>query len=305
MLLERGRPLAELAGHWKAAREGAGGLTLLEGEAGIGKTSVVRELVRTATGRIVVGACDAMSTPRPLGPLIDIAPELELVDVLGTDALYPALLRALAQPTLVVIEDAHWADAATLDLLRYVGRRIAKLPSMLLVTYRDDEVGARHPLRIVLGDLASAGTLRRVALARLSVAAVQELAHDTAIDATVLHRRTGGNPFFVTEAIAAKTLAVPATVRDAVLARVARLDDDARATTEAVATLGVHGRIEVLVDMLGGRCSLEPAIDAGILTSATTFSPRARARSRAVVDRGRPPAGAACRGARGAREAAP
>ena len=149
LLLERREALGDLANHWQTARAGTGGISLLEGEAGIGKTSVVRELVRTSTGRIVLGACDAMSTPRPLGPVIDIAPQLspELADLLGTDALYGALLRILGQPTLVVIEDAHWADAATLDLLRYLGRRIATLPSMLLVTYREDEVGPRHPLR--------------------------------------------------------------------------------------------------------------------------------------------------------------
>nr|HEX4316486.1 AAA family ATPase [Kofleriaceae bacterium] len=269
-LLERQQPLAALAAHWQAARAGAGGVALLEGEAGIGKTSVVRELARTAGGRIVVGGCDAMSTPRPLGPVVEIASQLsaELADMLSggrTEGLYGALLAELARPTLVVVEDAHWADAATLDLLRYLGRRIARLPSLLLVTFRDDEVGPRHPLRVVIGDLATTGTLRRVTLERLSVAAVGQLARDSALDPQDLHRRSGGNPFFVTEAIAANTVAIPPTVRDAVLARFARLDDDARATTELVATLHANAHLDTLVALLGDRCSLEPALDAGIL----------------------------------------
>ncbi len=121
------------------------------------------------------------------------------------------------QTTVLVIEDVHWADEATLDLLKYLGRRLHSLPSMLILTYRDDALAHEHPLRGLLGDLGTT-TVHRIELTGLSEAAVRTLAQGTAVDPALLHRRTNGNPFFVTEALAGEC-ALPATVRDAVLAR--------------------------------------------------------------------------------------
>ncbi|MFT3692074.1 MAG: LuxR C-terminal-related transcriptional regulator [Kofleriaceae bacterium] len=273
MLLERETALAALGAAWREARAGDGRIVLVEGEAGIGKTSVVRTFVAGIKDRVAIGACDAMATPRPLGPLVDMALSTSLVEQLEsgrTDALFPAVLRELAKPIALVIEDAHWADNATLDLVRYLARRIANVPALLVITYRDDEVGPKHPLRIALGDVATAETIRRVSLDRLSLAAVGELAKHTALDPEDLHRRTSGNPFFVTEAVATKT-AIPPTVRDAVLARVARLDPIAQTTLEAIAILGVRVRVPLLVQ-LAERVAIDPAIDTGILHRADNDS---------------------------------
>lgn len=266
-LLERDHAHQMLAAAWEVARTGEGQLVLVEGEAGIGKTSLVRAFVGSlAKVRVASGACDAMTTPRPLGPLVDMMLSKEIAALLAsprTDALFPAVLHELARPTVLVIEDAHWADAATLDLVRYLGRRVATVPALVVLTYRNDEVAAKHPLRIALGDLASSRSIRRITLERLSTAAVRELAKGSPLDPEDLHHRTGGNPFFVAEAIASGA-AVPTTVRDAVLARVARLAPEVQETLAAVAILGVRPRVPVIAKLVT-TVALEPALDAGLL----------------------------------------
>jgi hypothetical protein len=152
--------------------------------------------------------------------------------------LFLAFVDLLARrPSVAVLEDVHWADDATLDLLRYAGRRIARTHSLLVASYRSDEVIPAYPLRGVLGDLATTGAVR-MAVQPLSLAAVRSLAKGQGVDAIDLHGKTGGNPFFVTEALAASGSGVPATVQDAVLARAARLSRSARAVLDAAAVAG-------------------------------------------------------------------
>lgn len=256
-LLEREPLLAQLRAQWVESCTGPGRLVFIEGEAGIGKTSLLRAFATSLQGEATVlwGACDAMLTPQPLGALEDmvrplppsgsaLARQLASLDTEGADRrrLFVALLDLLAErPTLAVIEDLHWADEATLDLLRYVGRRLARTRSLLLASLRSDEVGPEHPLRAVLGDLATTGALR-LALPPLSLEAVRRLGVGSGQDAAALHRETGGNPFFVTEVLAAgarQGMAVPATVADAVLARAGRLSSPAaRAVLDAAAVAG-------------------------------------------------------------------
>ncbi|HQR56713.1 MAG TPA: AAA family ATPase, partial [Burkholderiaceae bacterium] len=135
-----------------------GRVALVAGEAGIGKTSVLRAAAREHAGRGPVwwGICDALETPSPLAPLLDIARESKprFAPLLSgpRPALFEAVLdelRRAAAPVLVVIEDAHWADDATLDLLKFLGRRIDRTHAVLAISYRDDEVGVSHPLRRV------------------------------------------------------------------------------------------------------------------------------------------------------------
>src|SRR5690606_20634604 len=153
-------------------------------EAGVGKSTLVAEFARAVSpqARLLQGACDPLSTPRPLGPLVDIAAQAgaELRRLVEQDdhrqRAFPGFhdyLTTRTRPVLVVIEDAHWADEATLDLLRYVGRRISATRALLLVTYRDDEVGPAHPLRVVLGDLATSRAVRRMTLPPFSEDAVR------------------------------------------------------------------------------------------------------------------------------------
>ncbi|MFI5325865.1 MAG: AAA family ATPase [Candidatus Rokuibacteriota bacterium] len=248
-LLERKRALEELGQLVVEAGSGEGRLVLLGGEAGVGKTSLVRHFTRSLPPKVrsLWGACDPLSLPRPLGPLVDVAPDLgesfaRLLDLGAPRArLFAAVLDSLQVAMhVLVFEDVHWADDATLDLLRYLGRRLDTTRSLLIATYRDDEVGPKHPLRVVLGDLATSACVRRLLLEPLTADGVRLLAGSSGIDAADLHRRTGGNPFFVTEVLAAGGASLPPTLRDAVLARAARLGPPARHALEAAAVLGAR-----------------------------------------------------------------
>ena len=183
-------------------------------------------------------------------------------------AIFSAVLDELRRrpPVVAVLEDLHWADAATLDLVKFLGRRIEQTPALLVLTYRDDELDPRHPLRIVLGDLATSRALRRIPLPPLSIAAVRTLAAGRALDATALHRQTGGNPFFVTEALARREAGIPPTVRDAVLARAARLSPSGRAALEAAAIIGAQVEPWLLTALVGdAAAAAEECIALGML----------------------------------------
>jgi DNA-binding CsgD family transcriptional regulator/Tfp pilus assembly protein PilF len=277
-ILERGPTLVEMSHFLRDAGVGAGRLLFVGGEAGIGKSALVRRFCEmvAASARILTGACDPLTTPRPLGPLYDIAQQLgtsRLSDMLqhseNRPRIFDAVLSALsdrAQPTVVVIEDVHWADEATLDLLRYLGRRIDRTRALLIATYRADEVGDRHPLRLVLGDLATSAAVQRMSLSPLSLDAVRALAGDSGMDVLELHRQTGGNAFFVTAILATGGQRMPATVRDAVLARAARLTPAAREVLDAAAVIGY--RVEPwLLDEVAQPApgAVESCIDSGML----------------------------------------
>ena len=248
-LLERKKCLAELGDWLRRAIEGAGCIVLLGAEAGIGKTALLQEFAKAqSAARVLWGGCDALFAPRPLGPLYDIARQTqgELLAALNGNAnregIFAAALNELERTqTLVVFEDMHWADEATLDLLKYLGRRIQRARAMLAVSYRDDELGPRHPLRFVIGDLPRA-TTHRMSLSPLSEQAVAQLALEAGQPSADLYRITGGNPFFVTEVLAALADSVPVSVRDAVLARAMRLTPQAREIVELACV--VPGRTE-------------------------------------------------------------
>ena len=255
-LLERDSELSTLGECMDVVqRSSRGRLLLVGGEAGVGKTALLRRFCddRAGGARVLWGACDALITPRPLGPFIDIAESTggeleELVDAhAGAFDVATELMRELKRrsPTILVLEDVHWADDATLDVLRLLGRRVESLPAALLVSYRQTELGRFHPLRQVLGELGSGASSVRVRLAPLSAEAVARLAEPHGVDGAALHQRTGGNPFFITEVLAAGE-DVPETVRDAVLARAARLTPPARALLDAVAIAPPQSELALL-----------------------------------------------------------
>ncbi|HEX6116141.1 MAG TPA: AAA family ATPase [Solirubrobacterales bacterium] len=243
-LLERSLEMAELEHRLEAVgATGKGHVVLVSGEAGIGKTTLLHAFRGThASGpRFLWGACDPLFTPRPLGSVSDVAEQAggELADLVTRDpkpfALGESLLRELGTPSVLVLEDLHWADEASLDVLRLVARRVESVPALVLATYRDDDLGADHPLRLVLGELARNRAATRLRPERLSETAVSTLAESRGVDARELYRTTAGNPFFVSEVLAAGGERIPATVKDAVHARVNQLSRPARTLLEAVA----------------------------------------------------------------------
>jgi hypothetical protein len=262
-LLERDVALLELNSAMTHAERGEGRVVLVSGEAGIGKTALLQQFARAhrPASRILWGACDALFTPRPFGPLHDIAAmsdgKLPMLLRESTDraTIFSALLNDLqTRPVVAVFEDVHWADEATLDLLRYIGRRIGRTSAVVVLTYRDDELGTDHPLRTLLGDLpsSSAGVVR-LRLGPLSEQAVRVLVGHRPIDAVALHRQTGGNPFFVSELLSSGGAGLPVTVRDAVLGRVARLSGRAQAVLEVAAVVGPRIEPWLLEAMLGAE----------------------------------------------------
>jgi DNA-binding CsgD family transcriptional regulator/tetratricopeptide (TPR) repeat protein len=243
--LERDEDLAALLGAWaRIERSAAGSAVLIAGEAGIGKTALVREFCdRQPRAPVLWGGCDPLATPAPLGPLVEIASELGAAPagLIAQGARPYEVARALlddltgGRTTVVVLEDLHWADEGTLDALAYLLRRIERVPALVICTYRYEELEPGHALRAMLGGLATVAQIRRLPLAPLSAAAVEALAQRAGRDPSGLLDATGGNPFYVTELLAGPSGELPATLRDAVLARAAPLERNARALLDLAA----------------------------------------------------------------------
>jgi DNA-binding CsgD family transcriptional regulator/tetratricopeptide (TPR) repeat protein len=273
-LLERDSVLSDLRDALREAVAGRGRFVLVAGEAGVGKSAAVRAFGAEARGsaRVLWGGCDALFTPRPLAPFLDMTEEaggaLETAVEEGAPAVVAALL-GLARPgsaTIVVVEDVHWADEATLDVLRLLARKLGPARLLVLAMYRDDELDRVHPLRVLLGELATLPQVGRLTVPPLSPEAVVELAGSADVDAGELHRLTGGNPFFVTEVLASGNGAIPPTVTDAVLARAARLSDEARAVLDAVAIVPPQADLWLLEAIAGPSLEgLDACLGSGML----------------------------------------
>lgn len=274
-LVERAQHLEALTGLLDEALGGSGRLVLVHGEAGVGKSALVREWSGSAAerARVLRGACDPLSSPRPLGPLVDVAPYLdpEVGELLRTgerDGLFEAVVSGLtnAGPTVLVIEDLHWADMSTLDLMRFLARRLEGAGALVVVTYRDDHLDASHPVRVMLGDIASQSVVRRLEVPLLSPLAVAELAEGSGLDSEALFRETGGNAFFVTEVVASGGQHLPPSVQDAVLARVHRLSPQARLALESAAVIGSRVEPSLVYTMPGVTAdAVDECVTSGML----------------------------------------
>ncbi|MDF3207329.1 AAA family ATPase [Mesorhizobium sp. LMG15046] len=246
MLLERQTQLEQLDGLLAEAARGRGSVVALSGEAGAGKTALVEAFVAGAAKatRILRSACEDLSIPDPLGPLYDLAREAQWAMPQAIDArqgqrlpLFSGALDVFetrTQPTLLVIEDLHWADDATLDFVRFLGRRIANTHILVLLTARTDRSEGQARVRRALGEIPS-GNVARIDVPLLSEAAVLSLASAAGRDGDAIYRVTAGNAFFVTELLCADNeMTPPASVRDAVVARAERLSAGARSMLDAV-----------------------------------------------------------------------
>ena len=275
-LVERDEPLAELRRSLDAEATATGRIVLIRGEAGIGKTTLLKAFVEDCPPEVDVvwGACDGVSTPQPYGPFEDMADALgaEFRGLLGRHAdrgeLGRWLLRWMAAgpKRVLVIEDIHWADQATLDLLVFLARRIESLPVLLLLTHRDGD-GRAPSVDRILGGVASLPVLRQLPLEPLSRAGVERLAADTGVDARELHRITAGNPFFVHEVLDAGLSRMPLSVRDAVRARVAQLDERGRRALQVASILGVRPEPWLLAAVAGEDIlGIDDCLRIGLLT---------------------------------------
>jgi DNA-binding CsgD family transcriptional regulator/tetratricopeptide (TPR) repeat protein len=241
-LLERDGALAALAEVHDAAARGEGRVVFVTGEPGIGKTALVTRFVRDLEpgARVLFGSCDDLSIPRPLGPFRDVVGSVSalLEEALSTgaalheiQALLIAELELPPEPTVLVLEDVHWADDATLDMLTVLGRRIGSLPALMVLTYRGGEA---RSLRAALGAIRADDSVF-LELAPLSERAVASLAGE---DAGEVYAATGGNPFYVAELLASRPAAgLPPSVANAVLGRAFQLDEPARRLVELVSVV--------------------------------------------------------------------
>ena len=283
-LVERDASLAALRKRLASVAGGHGHTVLVGGEAGVGKTSLLKAIAGAQKNGADVwwGNCDALQTPHPLAPLHDIArsTDVRFAALLAADANRAAVFEAVLaelrdrhRPVLMVIEDAHWADDATMDLIKFLGRRIDRVACLLVISYRDDEVSATHPLRRVFGELPSS-LVERLDLQRLSPHGVELLARRGLQSLPNLYTITRGNPFFVTELLRHGADGVPRSVQDLVLARFARLSPAAQAIARLASV--VPARIERwLIEELieGSDAPIDECISSGLLiASDASFS---------------------------------
>jgi ATP/maltotriose-dependent transcriptional regulator MalT len=268
-LLERAPELALLSDCLVEAATRRGSIVLLSGEAGIGKSSVLQAWLADPghEAQLLVGWCDDFLTRRTLGPLHDIARTVggtlaEAISGADTGAIFDALLDHLdnpLRPTALVLEDVHWADEATLDVIRYVGRRIERRPALLVLSYRADDLDDDHPLWGVLASLP-ATIVHRLELRPLSTNAIEQLTGGTDLDAAEVAALTDGNPFFVTE-VTRDQSALPASVADAIQVRVRALPPPARAAVEllSVAPDGIRPGVRDALGLDPGALGLAEA----------------------------------------------
>ena len=258
MILERDEELATLNALVDELESSGGRVVLIRGEAGIGKSALVAEFARLQTDRahVLRGGSDDLLTPQPLGAFWDIARDAGSVDtpLRGGDrrGVMEAVLDLLSRnlrPTIIVLEDTHWADEATLDAIKFLGRRIARTNGLLILTFRDGEVDADHPLRRVIGELPPQN-LVRIQLRPFSEAGIASLIADSPLDPHQVFALTDGNPLFVTEIIASGLDTVPVSVQDSVLARASKISPGARSVLDVVSVFPSDAEISLVEEIL-------------------------------------------------------
>lgn len=231
---------------------------LISGEAGIGKTALTEQFTahHQMDCALYWGACDNWFTPRPLGPFSDIAFQMhsDLLDLIQTSpnwyrvaAAFFRQLTEIPTPVILVVEDIHWADEATLDMLKFLGRRIQHSRILVILTFRDDESASRSLLTRLTGNLPTRLTLR-MTLPPLSPGSMQQMARQVQRQAEGLYALTGGNPFFVTGILESEPGVVPASVRDLALSRLARVSPSARQVAEFATLVPIPWCVIIVVN---------------------------------------------------------
>ncbi|HET6767100.1 MAG TPA: LuxR C-terminal-related transcriptional regulator [Chitinophagaceae bacterium] len=277
-LVEREGFLVSMKTKFENITHGEGHCILVCGEAGIGKTSLIRAFCKEAKNKckIYQGTCDALFSPRPLGPIYDIIWQMgsdirdSIRNITDRAALFSRLFNELesqAGTTIIVIEDIHWADEATLDFVKFFVRRITRLHCLFVVTYRDNEIHSRHPLRTVLGQLP-ADTFTRMQLTPLSRGAVETMAVEKGYKGEDVFSISGGNPFYVNEILASYSQGIPDNIKDSILSNYNRLDEKTKQVWQILSVLPTGFEIKYLEKMAPlYAASIENCLDTKILIS--------------------------------------
>ncbi len=285
----------------------AGGTVLIAGDAGIGKSRLLREALLGSMPQValVYGACGLSEAPPPYEPFVGmvrgiirerngeaalqgLAPELLALAPESTasrhqapdrDRLFGAFLRVLrqyarARPTILVIEDLHWADEGTLAMLQFLIAEAEPTPYLVVGTYRSDELHRRHRIRPFLAALARRSDVATVALAPLPAAQALELLHGlpmlkhaAASELEAINHRAEGNPLFLEELAETHQLGhtgVPASVAETVLQRVSRAGENAERLLQYLAVTGHRSSYDLLESLMGEEATLLEGARAGV-----------------------------------------
>jgi DNA-binding CsgD family transcriptional regulator/tetratricopeptide (TPR) repeat protein len=258
-LIEREQPLTLIDTLFQKVQEEEGHCIFISGEAGIGKTSLVKAFVSKVKSRCSVyqGTCDALFTPRPLAPLMDVMFQMQK-DLRGITttihdreflfSLFFYQLKAIDQPVVLIFEDIHWADEATIDLIKFISRRITQLQCLFILTYREAEPHSKQALTSVFGQLSST-TFTRLQLLPLSRQAVNKMAEEKGYKGEDVFAITAGNPFYVTEILATYSTGVPENVKDSILSIYHRLDEDKKYIWQILSVLPTGFEVNYLKTM--------------------------------------------------------
>ena len=282
-LLERDAPLAQVQALMALVAEGHGTSVLVTGEAGAGKTTFFQALeAQIGSGaRIFRGACEDLSIPEPLGPVRELAKsagwDIDLKQLMDGQRLetFTQVLDLASdheRPTILIIEDLHWADEATLDFVRFMARRIVPKRILLLINSRDADDTAQQRLRAAYRGVP-AESLTRIELKPLTQTAVSELAAQAGIDGIKLFQQSAGNAFYVTELLRNRDLHMPASVQDAVLSRIDRLGTDAQNILNIVSIFPRRAELDLVMELSDsdGFSDVEECIAEGLLTDSGEY----------------------------------
>lgn len=276
----RATELELLAERFRLARTGAGSIVVLRGDAGIGKSRLLAELrARLEADNTCVFTGDCLDYAcAPLGPFVDVLAQIAALEPADAAAYerptapgtaqqredasskrrqfigIAATLSHAAQrrPTVVALEDLHWADHATLELLLFLSAKIASMPLLIVATYRGDDMHRRHPLSGTLSRIVRADDVIEIPLEPLTPSEMNALLrgalHDQSLDADAIagiRRLAEGNPLFAEELLRTAVAApghgattVPRSLRDVVLARLDLLPEDEQLILVQAAVLG-------------------------------------------------------------------
>lgn len=275
-LIERDSFLATMQSQFEHVANGEGHCVFISGEAGIGKTTVIKAFCNQVKSKsnIYLGICDALFIPRPLAPLYDVLLQLGKtipegnVDITNRTNFFTNFLQEFNdhnKVNVVVFEDIHWADEATLDFIKFLARRISQLKCLFILTYRDTEIQSSHPLRAILGQLNPA-SFTRIELLPLSKQAVEKMAEERGYNGEDVYRITNGNPFYVTEILASYSEGVPDNIKDSILSVYNKMNEKTKHVWEILSVLPTAFEMNYLDKMDASYVpAIQNCIDAKIL----------------------------------------